>query len=171
MAAEVKRRWPSLRITEPVCWGDTDIDAIDFDDGVLIGPFTEIIAQSARKESKVLGGLQIGRWTCIGAFGNIRAVGGKIVIGRDCLIAQNVSLVASNHHVRAGEIYSRSGWDETRTGLTVGDNVWIGCGVTVLPGCQIGNGAVIGAGSVVTKNIPANTLWAGIPARQIRVIA
>jgi acetyltransferase-like isoleucine patch superfamily enzyme len=50
------------------------------------------------------------------------------------------------------------------------ENVWIGAGVTVLPGCAIGKNSVVGAGSVVTKSIPANEVWAGIPARKIREI-
>jgi acetyltransferase-like isoleucine patch superfamily enzyme len=160
-----------LRLTEPLSWIDADFDAVEFGKWVQIGPFTEIVAQTVRKESGVRGGLAIGDNTCIGASSNIRAVGGKIVIGRDCLIAQHVSLIASNHGIRRGEIYWQLPWDERRAGITIGDNVWIGCGVTVLPGCEIGSNAVVGAGSIVTKNVPAGTIWAGNPARQMRVIA
>jgi acetyltransferase-like isoleucine patch superfamily enzyme len=169
--AQARRRWPTLRLTEPLSWIDADFDAVEFGKWVQIGPFTEIVAQTVRKESGVRGGLTIGDNTCIGASGNIRAVGGKIVIGRDCLIAQHVSLIASNHGIRRGEIYWQLPWDERRAGITIGDNVWIGCGVTVLPGCEIGSNAVVGAGSIVTKNVPAGTIWAGNPARQMRVIA
>lgn len=52
----------------------------------------------------------------------------------------------------------------------IGRNVWIGAGVTVVPGITIGNNAVVGAGSVVTKNVPANTVVAGIPAKRIKTI-
>ena len=52
--------------------------------------------------------------------------------------------------------------------ITVGNNVWIGANVTVLPGVSIGDDAVIGAGSVVTKNIPSGVLAAGNPCRVIR---
>jgi len=165
--AALYRRWPTLRITEPVSWPHDDLDAIEIGHRVSIAPFTEIYVQARRIESKVPGGLRIGDNTWIGASGNIRAVGGKIIIGKNCLIAQHVSLIASNHNVRAGEIYLAAGWDETRTGVTIGDNVWIGCGVTVLPGCHVGNNAVIGAGSIVTKDIPADTIWAGNPAHQL----
>jgi acetyltransferase-like isoleucine patch superfamily enzyme len=169
-AARARRRWPTLTLTEPVAWTAADFDAIEFGKWVQIGPFTEIVAQIARKESKIPGGLTIGDNTCIGASGNIRAVGGKIVIGRDCLIAQHVSLIASNHGVRRGEIYWQLPWDERKTGVIIGNNVWIGCGVTILPGCAVGDNAVIGAGSMVTKNVPAGTIWAGNPARQMRTI-
>lgn len=52
--------------------------------------------------------------------------------------------------------------------LTIGDNVWIGRGAIVLPGCDIGDGAVVAAGAVVTKPVPAHTLVAGNPARPVR---
>jgi acetyltransferase-like isoleucine patch superfamily enzyme len=168
--AALQQRWPTLRMVEPVSWTCDDLKAIDLGQRVNIAPFTEIYVQARRAESKISGRLRIGDNTWIGASGNIRAAGGKIVIGKNCLIAQHVSLIASNHNVRAGEIYLAAGWEETRTGVTIGDNVWIGCGVTILPGCQIGDNVVIGANSVVTKNIPAGTIWAGNPARQLSVV-
>ena len=67
-------------------------------------------------------------------------------------------------------------WEQRNAGLeyaypiTVGNNVWIGAQVCVLPGVTIGDNTVIGAGSVVTKNIPANVLAAGNPCRVIREI-
>jgi acetyltransferase-like isoleucine patch superfamily enzyme len=168
--AAIYQRWPTLRITEPVSWIHDNLDAIEIGERVNIAPFTEIYVKSRTMESKVPGGLRIGDNTWIGASGNIRATGGKIVIGKNCLIAQHVSLIASNHNIRAGEIYLATGYDETRTGVTIGDNVWIGCGATVLPGCRVGDNAVIGANSVVTKSIPASTIWAGNPARQLSEI-
>jgi acetyltransferase-like isoleucine patch superfamily enzyme len=86
------------------------------------------------------------------------------------LLAQQVSIIGCNHEIRAGQLYSDLPWDASRTGVTIGNNVWIGCGSTILPGCSIGDNAVVGAGSVVTKSIPAGTIWAGIPAKQIRVV-
>jgi acetyltransferase-like isoleucine patch superfamily enzyme len=100
----------------------------------------------------------------------VRATGGLIQIGNHCLIGQGVSLIASNHQYKAGHIYWQLPWDETKTGVTVGNNVWVGCGVIILPGCVIGDNAIIGAGSVVTKCVPPATIWAGNPARQLRTI-
>ncbi|WP_274617023.1 DapH/DapD/GlmU-related protein [Vibrio furnissii] len=54
--------------------------------------------------------------------------------------------------------------------ITIGDNVWIGANATVLPGVFIGNGAVIAAGAVVTKNVAANTVVGGVPAKTLKMI-
>lgn len=52
--------------------------------------------------------------------------------------------------------------------VTIGRKVWLGASVTAVPGVTIGDGAIVGAGSVVTKDVPANTIVAGAPARPIR---
>jgi acetyltransferase-like isoleucine patch superfamily enzyme len=59
-------------------------------------------------------------------------------------------------------------WDESKTGVFIGKNVWIGVGVTILPGCSIGDNSVIGAGTVVTKSVPPNEVWVGNPATKLR---
>ena len=55
--------------------------------------------------------------------------------------------------------------------ITVGDNVWFGAGVQVLPGVTIGEGAVVAAGAVVTRDVPPRTLVAGVPAKVLKEIA
>lgn len=87
-----------------------------------------------------------------------------IAIGDDVLIGPNVSLVTSEHPVAPSQ---------RRAGLlgkpiVVGNNVWIAAGVTVIGGVTIGENSVVAAGSVVTKDVPANTLVAGNPARVVR---
>lgn len=166
----MRERWPGLQVTEPCSWTVDDFDSLEIGSPVMIGPFTEIVVAAKSRYSETAGRLRIGSRTVIGSSGNIRAAGGVISIGHDCLIAQQVSLIASNHTVRAGVIYHELPWDESKTGITIEDNVWIGCGVTVLPGCTIGRGAVVAAGSVVTRNVPASTIWAGTPAKQLRAV-
>ncbi|MBQ4599800.1 MAG: sugar O-acetyltransferase [Clostridia bacterium] len=91
----------------------------------------------------------------------------KVRIGDNCLIAPNVALYTAGHPLHPDV---RSSGCEYGIGITIGDNVWIGGNVVVCPGVHIGNNAVIGAGSVVTKDIPDWSLAAGNPCQVIRKI-
>ena len=100
---------------------------------------------------------------------------GPIYIGDNVCFGPNVSLMATNHPLIAQE---RMGLDEQgRTTMAefaeeirIGNNVWIACNATVIGGVTIGDNVVIGAGSVVTKDIPAGYLAYGNPARAVRPI-
>ena len=91
----------------------------------------------------------------------------KIQIGRNVEIAPNCAFYSYNHGIEAGVPISKQPII-TKGGITIEDDVWIGFGVIVLDGVKIGKGAVIGAGSVVTSNIPENTIAAGAPAKVIK---
>lgn len=71
-----------------------------------------------------------------------------------------------NHRLFEGELYKNK--TKVKKGIIIGDGVWIGHNVIILPEVTIGNGAIIGAGSVVTKNIPPYAIAVGNPARVIR---
>ena len=92
---------------------------------------------------------------------------GGIDIGNDVLIGPNVSMITSGHPVRP----------EGRRGITVakpiviGRNVWIAANATILGGVTVGENCVVAAGAVVTKDVPANSLVGGNPARVIRSVA
>ncbi len=90
----------------------------------------------------------------------------KITIGKGVLFGPNVTLSTTGHPVhpkhRTDGMYSFP--------ITIGDNVWIGANVIVLPGVTIGENSVIGAGSVVTKDIPANVVAFGSPCKVYREI-
>lgn len=90
-----------------------------------------------------------------------------IVIGADCQFGPNVQLLTPTHPV---EPEPRRDKLEAAKPITIGDNVWLGGGVIVLPGVTIGENSVIGAGAVVTKDIPANAVAVGNPARVVRSI-
>lgn len=111
--------------------------------------------------------LQIGHGTAINEYCNLRASGCNIVIGKKCLFGQFVSIIGSNHGMAPGVPMADQPWDTQKTGVLIGDDVWIGAHAVVLPGVTIGQGAVIAAGAVVNKNIPAYEIWAGIPARRV----
>jgi acetyltransferase-like isoleucine patch superfamily enzyme len=132
--------------------------------------------------------LEIGRWSWIGHGTKIRAhegivsIGAKTVmgqectissfqhvkIGRECVIADRVMFIDFDHGVveverpiRVQGIYKRD--------VNIGNNVWIGYGACILRGVTVGDNAIIGTNSVVTKDVPANAVVAGLPARVIRM--
>jgi acetyltransferase-like isoleucine patch superfamily enzyme len=132
--------------------------------------------------------LRIGRWAWLGHGCKIRvhegevSIGAKTVIGqeatisayqhvsigRECIIADRVMLIDFDHGVtevdrpiRAQGIYKRD--------VRVGHNVWMGYGACILRGVTVGDNSVVGTSSVVTKEVPANAVVAGAPARVIRM--
>jgi acetyltransferase-like isoleucine patch superfamily enzyme len=132
--------------------------------------------------------LHIGRWAWVGHGSKLRVhegevrIGAKTVIGqectisafqhvsigRECIVADRVMLIDFDHGVveverpiRLQGIYKRD--------VRVGHNVWIGYGACILRGVTVGDNSVIGTSAVVTKEVPANAIVGGIPARVIRM--
>ena len=132
--------------------------------------------------------LRLGRWSWIGHGSKIRAhegtveIGAKSVlgqectissfqhvsIGRECIVADRVMLIDFDHGVveeerpiRLQGIYKRD--------VKVGHNCWIGYGACILRGVTVGDNAIIGTSTVVTKDLPANSVAAGAPARVLRM--
>ena len=130
----------------------------------------------------------LGRWSWIGHGSKIRAhegevrIGAKTVlgqectisayqhvsIGRECILADRVMLIDFDHGVveverpiRLQGIYKRD--------VRVGNNVWIGYGACLLRGVTVGDNAIVGTSSVVTKAVPANAVVGGVPARLLRM--
>lgn len=103
-------------------------------------------------------------------FSNMNLVildGAKVKIGNNVMIAPNVGIYGTGHPLH---IETRNKFIEYSYPITIGNNVWIGGSVTILPGVTIGDNTVIGAGSVVTKDIPPNCVAYGSPCRVIRTI-
>jgi maltose O-acetyltransferase len=88
-----------------------------------------------------------------------------VSIGDDVQIGPNVQLLTPTHPVEPGP--RREKWEGSAP-ITIGDNVWLGGGVIVCPGVSIGENTVVGAGSVVVGDLPANVVAVGSPARVIR---
>jgi len=134
------------------------------------------------------GRIELGRWCWLGHGTKVRchegivSIGAKTVvgqdctisayqhvsIGRECVIADRVMLIDFDHGmveverpIRLQGIYKRD--------VRVGNNVWIGYGACILRGVTVGDNAVIGTNAVVTRNVPANAIVGGIPARVIRM--
>ncbi|TNE56644.1 MAG: acyltransferase [Alphaproteobacteria bacterium] len=90
----------------------------------------------------------------------------QITLGDNVMLGSNVILSDSDWH----EIYDRTSAPGDGAPITLGDNVWIGERSTVLKGVSIGENSIIGAGSVVTHDIPANVVAAGCPARVVKAL-
>lgn len=88
-----------------------------------------------------------------------------ITFGDNVMVGPNCSFITVTHPV---EPEGRLQGIEFAKPITVGNTVWFGANVTVMPGVTIGDGAVCGAGSVVTKDVPANTVVVGVPAKVVR---
>ena len=91
----------------------------------------------------------------------------RVTIGDDCFIGPNVSIYTACHSTDPVERNSRQEWARP---VTIGHNVWIGGSVTILPGVTVGDNSIVGAGAVVTKDVPANVIVVGNPARVLRQI-
>ncbi len=100
-------------------------------------------------------------------FGLISLDVARVTIGDDVQIGPNVQLLTALHPVEAGP--RREKWEAARP-IVIGDNVWLGGGVIVLPGVTIGDNTVVGAGAVVTRDLPPNVVAVGNPARVIRTV-
>lgn len=108
--------------------------------------------------------IAIGNGTFIN-FGAMLIDVAPITIGDDCQLGPNVQLLTPLHPVEPGP--RREKWESAKP-ITLKDNVWLGGGVIVLPGVTIGENTVVGAGAVVTKDLPANVVALGNPARVVR---
>lgn len=116
--------------------------------------------------------LKIGNNCVMGDYNHIVA-NHSVTIGENVLLASRVFITDSNHGSYSGEVQSSpeeapNSRVMTYAPVCIGNNVWIGENVCILPGVKIGNGCVIGANSVVTKDAAPNTIIAGVPARMVK---
>ncbi|MCC7146537.1 MAG: acyltransferase [Phycisphaeraceae bacterium] len=111
------------------------------------------------------GHVEIGAYSTVNPFCLLYGHGG-LKIGRGVRIAGHTVMIPANH---AFDDLEKPIWQqqETRQGIEIGDDVWIGAGCRILDGVNIGPGCVIGAGTVVTKSLPAYAIAVGVPARII----
>lgn len=108
--------------------------------------------------------LEVGKGTIIGDHAILDARSG-LVIGENVNLSSNVSIWTLQHDYRSPSFDCFNGEREMK--VTIGDRVWLGCNVIVLPGVKIGEGAVCCAGCVVTKDVEPYSVVAGVPAKKV----
>jgi acetyltransferase-like isoleucine patch superfamily enzyme len=113
------------------------------------------------------GSVEIGAKTVLGQECTISAYG-RVRIGQQCVIADRAMFIDFDHGVVEVERPIRQQGIYTRE-VEVGSNVWIGYGACILRGVSVGDNSIVGTNSVVTKDVPANAVVAGVPARIVRM--
>ncbi|MGF4043250.1 acyltransferase [Paenarthrobacter nitroguajacolicus] len=141
------------------------VNGITFGADVSIGRGTQIRPSSYYGGEAGIG-LQVGDRTSFGT-GCFIGCSGDIRIGNDVMLGPGVKLFSENHVFEDIETTIKS-QGVKREFLTIGDDVWIGSGATITAGVSIGSGSVIAAGSVVTRDLPSNSVAAGVPAKVLR---
>jgi acetyltransferase-like isoleucine patch superfamily enzyme len=160
---EIQSQRDSVHISDTVQLVGWRPELLGLSDGVSIGHGTVL---AFGDEQNGFGNISIGKKSWIGEYNNLRSGSGEIRIGEHCLISQFVSIIASGHGIeRRSEIMHQRPPEKRH--VTIGDDVWIGAGATLLPGITVEAGAVIAAGAVVTTNVRPYSIVAGIPARPI----
>ena len=139
---------------------------------ISIGDYTTLIATMDKR-------IRLTSWTANGKSGKVEIgrhclicpgtrimSATAIIIGDDCMMAQNVCITDADWH----DLYDRSAPIGNTEAVIIGNNVWIGDSAMICKGVHIGENAVIGAGSIVVKDIPANAIAAGNPAAVIKYL-
>lgn len=110
-------------------------------------------------------GLKIGDYSQLGQ--NAR-IGPHVTLGKDVVMGPDVVIMTTAHAYENPEVPVRLQGDLPVQPISIGDDVWLGTRVVVLPGVKIGKGAIIGAGSILTKDVPEYAIVAGVPGKIIR---
>jgi acetyltransferase-like isoleucine patch superfamily enzyme len=131
---------------------------ISFNNRVSINNYVSI---SAMDNAQII----LGERVFVGDYSSIQANRANISIGSNTMIAQNVNLISTNHFYKdKDKLIHDQDIDLIKIGINIGSDCWLGAACTILPGVNVGNGVVIGANSVVTKNIPDYAIIVGNPA-------
>ena len=141
-----------------------------FGNNISIGDYATLITApdkridlSTWETDKINGKLQLGKYILISPGTSIRSAK-KIVIGDSTMIASDVTITDSDWH----DIYDRTDYVASPKEVIIQENVWIGEKSLILKGSKIGKNSIIGAGSVVSGEVPANVVFAGNPAKEIK---
>lgn len=163
---------PSARVSGPAvsigerCFLDDGVTVFSFGgDGVVSLGDRVSIWRGTIMEVESGGSIRIGSGTVIQPYCIMNAVVGSLTIGRDVQIAAHSMFFPFRHRFENTNVPIKEQGTASKGGIVVEDDVWIGAGTTVMDGVRIGRGSVIGAGSVVTRDVPPYSVAAGAPAR------
>ncbi len=131
---------------------------ISFGKGSVVKPYVVINTQGGK--------IRIGKNCAISSFNHISTGMKDVIIGDYVRIAPNVTILGGSRNFQKRDVLIMK-QGSSHEGLQIGTDILIGANVVILPGCHIGEGAVIGAGSVVTGEVPPYTIVAGTPAKII----
>lgn len=133
---------------------------------LVVGDRVQVVSDVARTEivAEAGGRLEIGSRTLVN-FGSSLVAVRRVTIGARCLIGPHCMIMDTGFHRSEPDRRLEAPEPEP---ITIGENVWLGARVIVLPGVTIGDDAVIGIGSIVTHDIPARSVAVGVPARVVR---
>ena len=165
MVANVKRAMAITAVLNRLTYDDADQVRALFSD--LTGKAVDasfMLIPPFYTESGV--NIRVGRNVFVNQNCTVYDLGG-VDIGDDVMIGPNVSLITSGHPIEP----SRRRDGVTAAPIVIERNVWIAAGATIIGGVTVGENSVVAAGSVVTRDVPPNTLVGGNPARVIRSIA
>ena len=163
---------PSARVSGPSitmgdqCFLDDDVTVFSYGgDGVVSLGDRVSIWRGTIMEVESGGTIQIDSGTVIQPYCIMNAVVGSLTIGKDVQIAAHSMFFPFRHRFESASVPIKEQGKASKGGIIVEDDVWIGAGTTVMDGVRIGRGSVIGAGSVVTRDVPPYCVAAGAPAR------
>jgi len=154
----------NCRVQEHVFIDALSRAGVSIGDRCSLGAYTRIECTGSLKG---LGhGFRMGSGSGIGAFSFVGAAGG-VSIGADVIMGQRIYFHSESHNFKDLNVPIKE-QGVTRKGILIGDNCWLGSGVTILDGVVVGRGCVVAAGSVLRGIYPENSLIGGVPARVIR---
>lgn len=156
-------KFPQSRI-ERIKIAIDNFDSFSIGSGSSVRSNTVINICGISKKSSIT----IGNNTYIGENNNLRAADGDIIIGNNSFISQGITIVTSNHGISKNCLIAKQSWISKKGKIIVCDDVWIGANSVILPDVTIGKGAVVAAGSIVTKDVPEYAIVAGNPAKILK---